>query len=150
MGGTGLGVCLLLTLAAPPPSTPKPATPDPALAREASSFALLLADLADRVAAGYPREVKSHQLLAAGLAELYEKAGAKLPAHLPESLATAGPGDRLRLVAEARVELGRVEGLTAARTFVTAANGFTRATDPYSGLVWQRAGGFARVSRFRR
>ncbi len=143
MGGTGLGVCLLLTLAAPPQPAPKPAAPDPALDREANTFALLLADLADRVAAGYLREVKPHQLLAAGLAELYEKNGAKLPAHLTNALAAAGPGDRLRLVVEARVALGRVEGLTAARAFVTAANGFARATDPYSGLVWQRAGGFA-------
>jgi carboxyl-terminal processing protease len=143
MGGTGLGVCLLLTLAAPPVPTapaPRPAQPDPDLARDNHRIAAWLTDLANRVTLSYPREVPPHKLLAAGLAELYEKAGRKLPDGLPRSLAEASPEGRVRLVAEAMTALGRTDGVTTSEAFVTAANGFARATDPYSGLFWRRPG----------
>jgi carboxyl-terminal processing protease len=146
MGGTGLGVCLLVTLSAPPlpPATlPRAANPDPELLREAQTFAIWLTHLADQVSAQYLREVSPDRLLTAGLEELYERSGKKPPANLPKVLAAAGPGERHRLVAEARVALGRVAGLSAAEAFVTAANGFARATDPYSGLTWNRGTSFA-------
>jgi carboxyl-terminal processing protease len=140
MGGTGLSVCLLLTLAAPPVPTapaPRPAPPDPALVRETHRIATWLTDLAIQVSSAYPREVPPHKLLAAGLAELYEKTGRRLPDDLPRELVVAAPEDRVRLVAEAITALGRSDGITTSEMFVTAANGFARATDPYSGLIWR-------------
>jgi C-terminal peptidase prc len=150
MGGTGLGVCLVLTLAAPPVPTvpaPRPSRPDADLSRANLRVAAWLTDLAGRVATTYPRKVSAAKVLEAGLTELYEKAGRKLPADLSNALTAEGSPDKVvQLVADALYALGRTEGMTTADLFVTAANGFARATDPYSGLIWRQPGNQLSVS----
>jgi C-terminal processing protease CtpA/Prc len=142
MSGAPLGVLLALSLTATPP-TPKPtdpAPPDRELSFEAERFAREVIELANLVASKHVREPSVPDLLAAGLEELYETAGRRLPADVRQQLKDAQGqyGDLLRTVAEARLTLGRPAGLTRSLAFVTAASGFRRVTDPSTTLASSR------------
>ncbi|OWK44301.1 carboxyl-terminal protease [Fimbriiglobus ruber] len=96
----------------------------------------MIVPLAEDVAQAYSlRPVTSRELLEAGLKELYESAGRKLPPELTKRLDGAtDPAAFLSVVVDARVSLGKVDELTVPRAFVVAAKGFTRATDAFCGL----------------
>jgi len=133
---------LLATVLAAPPGLPKdpPSRPaDRQLSFEAEAFGRQLLDLADRVSGEYVKLVDARDLLIAGLTELYAISGQKLPEDIrTKMLQGTGSSDYLRTLTEARVALGRRDEFAGWKSFVLAANGFSRATDPYSTLTWQK------------
>ncbi len=141
MPGLLVGILLAAILAVPPAPANEPPVrkPDRQLSFEAEAFGRQLIDLADRVALEYVKPVNAPELLNAGLAELYATVGQKLPdGTAAKMLQGTGYGDYLRILTEARVALGRRDELAGWKSFVIAANGFSRATDPYSMLTWQK------------
>lgn len=129
-----------LTCAVPPPatpSTPQPPASEPVSDREARAFAQWMVELAQQVADNFAKPVTPRELLVAGMTELYEAAGQKLPDDVRLQLAKSdGFAGSVRILAEARVALGQADAVLGLRAFVVAANGFSRATDPYCGLMW--------------
>jgi C-terminal peptidase prc len=114
------------------------------MTRDNQRVASWLTDLAGRVAVTHPRKVSTTGLLAAGLSELYEKAGRKPPADLTDRLASAGTPDAItNHVTDVLNDLRRSAEISPEEAFVTAANGFARVTDPYSGLIVRPGNAFA-------
>ena len=129
-------------LAVPPPAAEPPVrkAPDRQLSFEAEAFGRQLIELAERVSTEYVQPVPAHELYLAGLAELYDTAGLKFPEEIRKDILQAnGYADSLRVITNARVALGRRDELSGWRAFVIAVNGFSRATDPYCALSWQKS-----------
>lgn len=144
----GIGLWLLtVTLSAVPPRVEPPKSPqlppvtapDPLLQRDAWTFAETVADLAERIADEYVREITPEELLTVGLTELYADAGLKLPDHFRNRAQNASSPDTRRLVAhDARLALGSVETAKGILGIILATEGFNRVTDPYCGFMPNR------------
>ena len=143
------GFIVLLTLmpAAPPPQAPPPAPAAPAETvseQEARAFAQWLMGVAQQVAGEYAKPVTAQELLVAGMTELYDVAGKKMPDSVRGRLAQGGtPEEVEHALTEARASLGQDDAVRGLRAFAIAAGGFSRATDPYCGLMYNADGSIA-------
>ena len=140
MVSTGLGVWLLAVAAAPlPPPLPPPAVRG-VVDRDAVILAVWLADLAGKLGGSYVRPAPAGTYILAGMEGVYRAAGTPLPAPLREMLRD---DPTQQDIAKAYRLLGRVDAVAGMRGILAAADGLTRATDPYCTLTSPGVGGMA-------
>jgi hypothetical protein len=141
------GVGLLVFAPAAPAPAPAPAAAGPGVTRnEAMVFARVVYALADQVAVRYVRPVEIADLVEGAIRGLYEEAGLPLPDDTRRALRRAADStDRVGLLADARLALGRSPALVGPRALFAAVAGFRHATDPNVSLVGPRTGSLASV-----
>jgi C-terminal processing protease CtpA/Prc len=150
---TGL-VALSLLVA---PAAPVPAVPPPARSvtgsvdrNQALTFARMVYNLADQVAATYVIEKRNHQrlLIEGAIRGLYDEVGQTVPDNVATALnRTNNSTEMVELLADVRVALGNHPNLSGAKSLFAAMNGFKHATDPVCGLYSARINSFASVDQ---
>ncbi len=145
------GIVILALLAAPAAPVPvgpgKPAASGEVDRNQAFQFAGMVDRLAQQVVAMYVKEVSENALLEGAIRGLFAEAGKPVPAETLAEIHKATAGNRVQILADARVALGNHPNLTGAKSLFAAINGFKHATDSISGLASPRVNTYASVDQ---
>lgn len=145
LGIAGVGL-LVLAPAAPAPAPAPPAAGPGVTRAEAVAFARLVYGLATQVSERYVRPVEIGDLIDGAIRGLYDEAGVAVPdATRRAARRTADAGERMTLLADVRLALGRSPVLTGPRAVFAAVGGFRHATDTNVALVSPRTSTLATV-----
>src|SRR5262249_49858895 len=140
------GVGLLVLAPAAPAPAPSPAAVGGVTRNEAMVFARAVFALADQVARRYVRPVEVADLVEGAVRGLYEEAGLPVPDDTRWALRRAADStDRVGVLVDAGLALGRSPALVGPRAVFAAVGGFRHATDTNVSLAAPRTSSLASV-----